>query len=73
VTGPIAPELESANDAEAWGSMVLVPFHDMRRCRWLDVASDEGAPTVNIDAMFGGTYVRGDGRESTIHEYTLTA
>jgi hypothetical protein len=65
VTVPIAPELESANDAEAWGSMLLVSFHAMRRCWWLDVAFDEGAPTVNIDAMFGGAYVRGDGRRAS--------
>ncbi|EUA23093.1 hypothetical protein I553_5084 [Mycobacterium xenopi 4042] len=73
VTGPIAPELESANDPDAWHSMVPLPIHGMRRRRRLDVALNEGAPTANIDAMFRDTYVRGDGHETIIHEYTLTA
>jgi Protein of unknown function (DUF2889) len=71
-TGPIAPEIGDPEDAQAWHPMVPLPIHGMRRRRRLDVAAD-GAGAVGIDAMFRDTYVRGDGDETIIHEYTLTA
>jgi hypothetical protein len=73
VTGPIAPDIDNPEDPDAWHPMAPLPIHGMRRRRRLDVAQDEGATTVSIDAMFRDTYVRGDGHETIIHEYTLTA
>jgi Protein of unknown function (DUF2889) len=73
VTGPIAPEIDDPDDVEAWHAMAPLPIHSMRRRRRLDIAEDDGASAVSIDAMFRDTYVRGDGRETIIHEYTLTA
>ncbi len=46
----------------------------MRRRRRIDVygIGSEGAK-VGVDAMFRDTYVRADGAETIIHEYTLAA
>jgi len=45
----------------------------MRRRRRIDVYPGESPSRVGIDAMFRDTYVRTDGVETIIHEYTLTA
>jgi hypothetical protein len=47
--------------------------HAMRRRRRIDVYRGESPARVGIDAMFRDTYVRGDGVETIIHEYTLDA
>jgi hypothetical protein len=44
----------------------------MRRRRRIDVY-EESAKRIGIDAMFRDTYVRTDGVETIIHEYTLAA
>jgi hypothetical protein len=44
----------------------------MRRRRRID-AYEESAGRIGIDAMFRDTYVRSDGVETIIHEYTLDA
>jgi hypothetical protein len=50
--------------------MAALPHHGMRRRRRIDAhAADAGR--VSIDAMFRDTYVRSDGVETIIHEYTL--
>jgi hypothetical protein len=72
VTGPVAPNIDDPNDPHAWHAMVPLPMHGMRRRRLIDVAA-RGGGTVEIDAMFRDTYVRADGCETIIHEYTLTA
>lgn len=73
VTGPVAPDLDDPTDPGGWHDMAPLPIHGMRRRRRLDVAENDTAPTVSIDAMFRDTYVRGDGQETIIHEYSLTA
>jgi hypothetical protein len=72
VTGPIAPRLESADDPVGWHDLDELPLHGMRRRRRLDVSQAAGSH-VDIDAMFRDSYVRGDGQETIVHEYTLTA
>lgn len=72
VTGPIAPDIDDPADPLGWHEMKPLPIQGMRRRRRLDVARD-AAGTIDIDAMFRDTYVRGDGEETIIHEYTLTA
>jgi len=72
VTGPIAPDIDAPEDPEAWHGMLPLPIHGMRRRRRLDVV-EIVAGTVGIEAMFRDTYVRGDRRETIIHEYTLSA
>jgi hypothetical protein len=72
VTGPIAPDIDDSTDALAWHRLESLPIHGMRRRRRLDVAEDASG-TLSIDAMFRDSYVRGDGQETIIHEYTLNA
>ncbi|WP_197509238.1 MULTISPECIES: DUF2889 domain-containing protein [unclassified Mycobacterium] len=73
VTGPPAPGLEDPDDPLAWHEMVALPIHGMRRRRRLDVGNHGGAAEIGIDAMFRDTYVRADGTETIIHEYTVEA
>ncbi len=72
VTGPVAPKLDDDDDPYAWHQMPPLSLHAMRRRRRLDVY-DAGPTHAGIDAMFRDTYVRADGAETIIHEYTLTA
>ena len=73
VTGPPAPGLEDPDDPLAWHEMVALPLHGMRRRRRLDVGNRGGGGEIEIDAMFRDTYVRADGTETIIHEYTVEA
>lgn len=72
VTGPVAPDVDDPDDPLSWHDMAPLQIHNMRRRRRIDVATaDDGI--VDVDAMFRDTYVRGDGQETIVHEYTLTA
>ena len=73
VTGPEAADLRDPHDPLAWHDMPALPLHGMRRRRRLDVLSNGDSPEVLIDAMFRDTYVRADGNETIVHEYTLDA
>lgn len=73
VTGPPAPDLRDADDPLAWHEFGGLPLHGMRRVRRVDVTGGRDGTEVAIDAMFRDTYVRGDGVETIIHEYTLLA
>jgi hypothetical protein len=72
VTGPKAPDLDDGDDPFAWHQVSALRRHAMRRRRRIDVHR-ESAGRVGIDAMFRDTYVRSDGVETIIHEYTLDA
>jgi Protein of unknown function (DUF2889) len=73
VTGPVAPDLGRPDDPVAWHDMPELPIHGMRRRRRLDVHDGADGSNVVIDAMFRDTYMRTDGNETIIHEYTLIA
>lgn len=73
VTGPEAPHLGAPDDPLAWHEMAALPIHGMRRIRRLDVLHGDISREVLIDAMFRDSYVRADGTETIIHEYTLIA
>jgi hypothetical protein len=74
VTGPEAPDLDHDDDNPwAWHHVAALPHHAMRRRRRIDVYQGESPSRVGIDAMFRDTYVRSDGVETIIHEYTLAA
>ncbi|MDV3132915.1 DUF2889 domain-containing protein [Mycobacterium sp. 29Ha] len=73
VTGPEAPDLDHDSDRLAWHAMAPLPRHGMRRRRRIDVFDAGEGSRVGIDAMFRDTYVRADGVETIIHEYTLKA
>lgn len=72
VTGPEAPDLDHGEDDLAWHTMTPLPIHGMRRRRRIDVFHVD-AGRIGLDAMFRDTYVRSDGVETIIHEYTLDA
>lgn len=73
VTGPEAPDLDHDSDRLAWHAMAPLPRHGMRRRRRIDIFDAGEGSRVGIDAMFRDTYVRADGVETIIHEYTLKA
>ncbi|HZQ59394.1 MAG TPA: DUF2889 domain-containing protein [Acidimicrobiales bacterium] len=70
--GPRAPVLERPDDAESWHEMAELAPHGMRRRRRIDVGRAEGgAHPVNV--FFRDSHVDGDGRETVVHEYGVSA
>ena len=67
---PLAPTLERDDDPIAWHASDALPPYAARRRRRVDVI--DGSPLL-LDAMFRDTMVDPDGRESVLHEYTVTA
>lgn len=65
VTGPAAPPLTNG-DALAWHATEPLPPHGMRRSRRMDVLGG------SVDVLFRDSYVRPDGLETVIHEYTAS-
>jgi len=67
VTGPAALPLVQ-DDPDGWHPTDALPPHGMRRSRRIDVRP--GTTTV-VDVLFRDAYVRPDGLETVIHEYTV--
>jgi hypothetical protein len=67
VTGPAALPLANG-DPLAWHRTDPLTPHSMRRARRVDVCP--GTPT-GVDVLFRDSYVRADGLETVIHEYTV--
>jgi Protein of unknown function (DUF2889) len=71
--GPVAPVLESADDPLSWHAMVALAPHTVRRRRRLDLIPPTGpAEAHRIDLHFRDSHVDGEGRETIMHEYTVT-
>ena len=71
VTGPVAPVLEAADDAESWHPMAPLPPGAMRRRRRLDVfGAERGAH--RFEAHFRDSHVSDEGEETIVHEYLVT-
>ena len=72
--GPAAPALAGDDDERAWHALGVLTPHGMRRARRIDVRSPapSGGP-FEVDAFFRDSHVDGDGRESVVHEYGVTA
>ena len=69
-----APPVARADDPDAWHELPDLPPNAMRRLRRLDVMP----PTVegdaaSVDVFFRDTHVDGLGRETIVHEYSVTA
>jgi DUF2889 family protein len=69
-TGPDAPSLVREGDPLAWHALPLLPPHGMRRHRRLDLRA--GA-SLAVDVLFRDSHVAPDGRETIVHEYSLSA
>ena len=67
VTGPAALPLVD-DDPWAWHPTAPLPPHGMRRWRRLDIRPGE---PIAVDVLFRDSYVRPDGLETVIHEYTV--
>src|SRR6202035_812938 len=72
--GPPAPALEPADDSLGWHVMAALPPHGMRRRRRIDVVAPApaGGPYL-VDAVFRDSHVDGEGTETVVHEYGVTA
>ena len=70
VTGPEARPLAREGDPLAWHALPLLPPNGMRRHRRLDLKLGE---KLSVDVLFRDSHVAPDGRETIVHEYTVTA
>jgi len=71
--GPPAPILEDDADPISWHVMADLPPHAVRRRRRLDLlVPPEGAREHAIDLHFRDSHMDGQGRETIMHEYTMT-
>jgi hypothetical protein len=68
--GPVAPDLEPADDPWAWHALPPLRAGSMRRRRAVDVVS--GSELV-VRATFRDSHAADDGLERVLHEYTLEA
>ena len=68
--GPEANRLVPADDPMAWHDIGPLPVGAMRRRRLIEVTAGE---PHSVYAMFRDTHVDPDGRETVLHEYSLTA
>jgi hypothetical protein len=71
--GPPAPLLEDDADPMAWHAMADLVPHAVRRRRRLDLLEPgEGEREHAIDLHFRDSHVDGQGRETIMHEYTMS-
>jgi hypothetical protein len=68
-TGPFALPL-TTDDPSAWHDLPELPPHGMRRARRTDVLP---GPRPRIDVFYRDSWMRPDGVQTVIHEYTVDA
>lgn len=75
VAGPPAPPLLVPTDPAGWHELGAMPRHSTRRWRRIDVWTSEadGASAVSVEAFFRDSHVDGEGTETVVHEYLVTA
>lgn len=73
LAGPPAPALLGTDDAQAWHPVGPIGPHGMRRWRQIDVWRPEGGDVVAVEAFFRDSHVDGEGSETVVHEYVVTA
>jgi hypothetical protein len=69
VTGPVAPPL-TTEDPLAWHDLPELPPNSLRRSRRTDVLP---GPRPRVEVLYRDSYVRQDGLETVVHEYTVEA
>jgi hypothetical protein len=71
--GPPAPVLEAGDDPDAWHAMPPLGPHGVRRRRRLDLLPPlAGESAHRIDLHFRDSHADEEGRETIMHEYTIT-
>jgi hypothetical protein len=73
VTGPLAPGLVAPDDSQGWHQLGSTDPHDMRRWRQIDVWGTEPGGILTVEAFFRDSHVDGDGLETVVHEYLVSA
>ena len=78
VIGPPAPSLEASDgDPVGWPTLVPMLPHSTRRLRrmdvWRNVESSSPEGSIAVEAFFRDSQVDGDGLETVVHEYLVTA
>lgn len=68
-TGPLALPL-TTDDPWAWHDLPELPAHGMRRTRRTDVVP---GPRPRVDVFYRDSWMRPDGVQTVIHEYTVDA
>jgi hypothetical protein len=69
-----APPVTRADDADAWHDLPDLAPNAMRRLRRLDVMPPESAgEPASVDVFFRDSHVDREGRETIVHEYSVTA
>jgi hypothetical protein len=71
--GPPAPAIGVLDDPDAWHDTAPLPPHGMRRLRRLDVGPVTPDGTAALEVHFRDSHVDGDGLETCVHEYLVTA
>jgi len=69
-----APPVARSDDPHAWHELPALTPNAMRRLRRLDVIppAAQGEP-ASVDVFFRDSHVDGTGRETIVHEYSVTA
>jgi hypothetical protein len=71
--GPDAPPHTRVDDPDAWHAMPLLGPLGMRRMRRIDVmAAGQPDGRAPVDVFFRDTHVDSAGRETIVHEYSVT-
>jgi len=70
--GPAAPPVERADDPLAFHPFEPLPPLGMRRLRRLDVTIPDPGDPYPADVFFRDSHVDADGRETIVHEYSVS-
>jgi hypothetical protein len=72
VTGPEVPALLPTDDPLSWHELPPLPENGMRRARRFDIWPTGGG-AAHVDCFFRDSHMSGDGMETAIHEYAVSA
>jgi hypothetical protein len=70
VAGPVAAAFADTSDSDGWHNHGALGPHAMRRARRIDVWPD--GDQFRVETFFRDSHVDADGRETIVHEYSVT-